>query len=167
MQIKTTIAIGILLLITSVSVKAWQEETKDTTPNVTQFNVNIIVEAIEPSLAFWQAAGFDLSDSVPLDGPGGSGPLGFAMFGDGKNSFMMQSVASIGDDISIFKGRDLTASPVVLFLAVSDLAAIEQRLADFEPIFQGRKTFYGSTETGYFTPAGTQVTFAEFDAPSP
>lgn len=167
MQIKSTIMSGLALFFTSMAVSAWQEENMEKAPLVSQFNVNIIVETIEPSLAFWKAAGFDLSDSVPLDGPGGSGPLGFAILSDGKNSFMMQSVASIGEDMSVFNGRDLTASPVVLFLVVSDLDAIETRLANFDPVFQGRKTFYGSIETGYFTPDGTQVTFAEFAEPSP
>ena len=163
MQTKTAILAGLALMLVSLAASAWQEEEMQKQPLVTQFNVNIIVESIEPSLDFWKAAGFGVLDSVPVDGPGGSGPLGFAMLNDGKNQFMMQTVASVEADIDIFEGRPLTASPVVLYLVVSDLAAVEKALEGHKTVFQGRKTFYGATETGYFTPDGTQVTFAEFE----
>ncbi|WND03834.1 hypothetical protein QGN29_05530 [Temperatibacter marinus] len=134
----------------------------DTKTLVTQINVNIAVKDIEPSLAFWQAVGFQITDSVPVDGPEGSGPLGFAIISNGQQQFMMQTVESIEGDMQSFKGKDLLSSPVLLFIVVANIDAIDEVLQDFDQAFPRRETFYGATEIGYYTPDGTQVTFAEF-----
>lgn len=129
---------------------------------VSQINVNIAVKEIEPSLDFWRAVGFKVTDSVPVDGPGGKGPLGFVILSNGSQQFMMQTVSSIQGDVDIFKGKDLTASPVLLFIVVTDIDAVDKALKGQKVAFAKRETFYGATEIGYFTPDGTQVTFAEF-----
>lgn len=152
------------ILVAFVTLATDKKDIPMSAPLVTELNVNIIVKEIEPSLAFWQAVGFNVIDSVPLDGPGGSGPLGFAIMSNGKQQFMFQTVASIGDDMTLFKGRDLTASPVVLFIQVTSIDELETALKNYSQAMPRRETFYGSTEIGYFTPDGTQVTFAEFKA---
>ena len=75
----------ITLIVTTLSLAGTQIKDKPMTM-VTELNVNIIVKNIEPSLVFWGAVGFTVADSVPLDGPGGSGPLGFAILTDGSSS---------------------------------------------------------------------------------
>ncbi|GHF13253.1 hypothetical protein GCM10017044_04040 [Kordiimonas sediminis] len=133
------------------------------TVTTTSLHVNIPVAEIEPSLPFWEAVGFTVTDSVPVDGPDGSGPLGFAIVSNGSHHFMLQSVASIEDDLEIFGGKDLTASPVLLYLTVEDIDAVANALADYPVVLPRRDTFYGATEIGYFAPDGTQVTFAQFN----
>ncbi len=160
----------ITLIVTTLTFA--QEKSQDTLEGknmamITELNVNIIVKDIEPSIDFWGAVGFKVVESVPLDGPGGSGPLGFAVLTDGTHQFMMQSVASLAADMDLFKGIDFTASPVVLFLKVADINAIQQALSDYKITMPRRETFYGSTEVGYTVPDGTIVTFAEFKGETP
>lgn len=133
-------------------------------PTIQSLSVNIVVKSIEPSLNFWAAVGFNPVQTVPEDGPDGSGPLGFAIMGAGDQQFMLQSVASIKADIDIFSGKDLTASPVLLYIRVEDIDTVTKALAGYDQAFPKRETFYGATEVGYFTPDGTQVTFAQFQA---
>ena len=129
---------------------------------VTQINANIIVDVIEPDLPFWQAVGFDVTVTVPEDGPEGKGPMGFAILSNGDQQLMYQTIKSVEGDMDIFGGKDLTASPAVLFLITPDIDAVDTALDGHPKAFDKRQTFYGSTEISYFTASGTNVTFAEF-----
>jgi hypothetical protein len=56
-----------------------------------------------------------------------------------------------------------TPQQITLYLEVSELSEVETRLQGESLVMPRRKTFYGSTETGYADPAGNIVVFAEHE----
>ena len=128
-----------------------------TTAQISKSTPVLFVEAIEPSLPFWQERlGFERTVEVP-DGD----RLGFAILTNGKVEVMYQTVAMLNKDSAAHAGifhNDKT----FLFIEVDNLDAIATALHDFEIVMPRRETFYGATEIGYREPGGHCVTFAQF-----
>lgn len=117
----------------------------------------LFVDAIEPSLPFWQERlGFTRTAEVP-DGD----RLGFAILTNGTVEVMYQSVASLKQD-SAAHAIHFDGDKTFLFVEVDDIAALARALDGFEIAMPRRETFYGSTEIGYREPGGHFVTFAQF-----
>lgn len=117
----------------------------------------LFVDAIEPSLPFWQERlGFDRPVEVP-DGD----RLGFAILTDGDVQVMYQTVAMLKKDSAAHAAK-FKGDKSFLFVEVDDLEAIVKALDGFEISMPRRETFYGSTEIGYREPGGHFVTFAQF-----
>lgn len=119
----------------------------------------LVVEAIEPVLAFWAKLGATVKVEVPHEGA-----LGFIQLSLGAAEIMYQTVASIRGELNADVVHRLGAlpRPTSLFIEVGSLAEVEARLAG-EPIYLPRRqTFYGSRETGFLDPAGNPVLFAQF-----
>ncbi len=116
----------------------------------------LAVEAIEPSLPFWEGLGFTASQQV-THGEG----LGFVILTQGPVELMLQTHGSIADDDAEL-AAGLSDATSQLFVRVADLDAVIVSLGDAEVIMARRKTFYGSMEIGVRTPGGHQVTFAQF-----
>lgn len=117
----------------------------------------LFVDAIEPSLPFWQER---LGFSRPVEVPDGEG-LGFAILTNGTIEVMYQTVALLQRDSAAHAGifhNDKT----FLFIEVEDIDAVADALRGFEVVMPRRETFYGSTEIGYREPGGHCVTFAQF-----
>jgi len=116
----------------------------------------LIVEAIEPSLPFWQER---LGFARPVEVPDGE-RLGFVILSNGTAEIMYQTSASVAKDsaahIAVFH-NDKT----FLFVEVSDIDDLASALKGFEIVMERRETFYGSTEIGYREPGGHFVTFAQ------
>jgi hypothetical protein len=113
----------------------------------------LMVEAIEPCLAFWAALGFERTAEVP-DGD----RLGFVILAKDGVELMYQTRASVQADVPA-----IAASPMggtFLFLEVSDLDAVIAALGGTPVLFPRRKTFYGMDEIGVREPGGNPVTFA-------
>lgn len=117
----------------------------------------LFVEKIEPSLAFFEAAGFTRTVEVP-EGDG----LGFVILQNGPAEVMLQSFASAIGDVTTLDPKDIKAALTYLFVEVDDLAAVERALQRYKIAIPRRKTSYGADETGYREPGGHVVTFAQF-----
>jgi uncharacterized glyoxalase superfamily protein PhnB len=116
----------------------------------------LFVDAIEPSLPFWQERlGFERTVEVP-DGD----RLGFVILTKGAVELMYQTVAMLKKD-SAAHAAIFHNDKSFLFIEVEDLDAVATALSGFEIVMARRETFYGSTEIGYREPGGHFVTFAQ------
>ena len=119
----------------------------------------LLVEAIEPSLPFWQERlGFDRPVEVPDEG---HDRLGFVILRSGSVEVMYQTIASLQRDVPK-QAATHCCDKTHLFIEAEDLDAIARSLEGFQIVLPLRKTFYGSHEIGYCEPGGHFVTFAEF-----
>lgn len=115
----------------------------------------LVVDRVEPSLAFFERLGFQKT----VDVPHGDG-LGFAILESGSLQIMLQSAASVADDLP-------SAPPALgrhsaLFVEVDNLELTHQRIADAPIFLPRRKTFYGADEIGVIEPGGHHITLAQF-----
>jgi hypothetical protein len=122
---------------------------------VTKSTPVLFAEALEPSVAFWKALGFDVTMSVPH-----GERLGFAILSNGKVELMYQSFASAKEDVPAVSEL-VKRGPTFLFVEVDDLDAV-RTVVKGAKVYADRKTPYGSTEIGVVEPAGHHVLFARF-----
>jgi hypothetical protein len=127
-----------------------------TVPQVRKSTPVLIVEAIEPSLPFWQER---LGFARPVEVAHGD-RLGFVILSNGSVEVMYQTAASVRDD-SAAHGAELRGERTFLFVEVDDIDALAAALDGFSVFMPRRETFYGSTEIGYREPGGHFVTFAQ------
>jgi hypothetical protein len=113
----------------------------------------LLVDEIEPCLAFWDALGFDKMADVEHDGR-----LGFVILEKSGLEIMYQTRASIAADIPAL--GDAPGGGTYLFLEVMDLDATIEAIAGAPIVFPRRKTFYGMEEIGVREPGGNAITFA-------
>lgn len=114
----------------------------------------LMVEAIEPCLAFWERLGFENVAQVPH-----GDRLGFVILVKNEVEIMYQSRASVAED-----APGLAAAPMggsMLFIEVTELDAVIALLENAPITFPRRTTFYGMNEIGVREPGGNMVTFAE------
>lgn len=118
----------------------------------------LVVDAIEPSLPFWaERLGFEQTAQVPH-----GDRLGFVALRRGDVEVMLQTVASVADDVPDL-ADDLAVGGTALFVEVDDLDAIDAALEGVERPIPRRTTFYGADEIVVRDPGGHVVTFAQFD----
>jgi uncharacterized glyoxalase superfamily protein PhnB len=125
--------------------------------NVKKITAVLLVEEVEPCVAFWtERLGFEKTAEVP-DGD----KVGFAMLQKGSAELMYQTYASVAKD---HPHPDMLArkGPTFLYIEVDDLAATMTAMAGAEMVMAERTTFYGSKEFGIKDPAGHIITFAQF-----
>lgn len=115
----------------------------------------LYVEKIEPALPFWERLGFQRTTEVPE-----GDALGFVILERDGVQLMYQTRASVQGDVPAL--ADTPMGGTLLFFRVKDLDAVQEVLADVEPIVPRRKTFYGADELVLREPGGNVVTFAEF-----
>lgn len=115
----------------------------------------LTMERIEESVQFWTGkAGFDLTVSVPQ-----GDTMGFAILQKGDAEVMLQSHASVADDLPMLADY-ARASKSCLFVEVEDFEGMVQKLEGVPVAFPVRQTPYGMTEIGVFEPGGHLVIFA-------
>ncbi len=152
------IAPSLLALLALFAVALPQETPVPEAPVMKKLTPMLFCEAIESSLPFWvEKLGFELTMSVPA-----GESLGFAMLSHGPVEVMLQSYASLEQDMPDMLARAKGSS--FLFLEVEDLDAVAARLGDTEIVMPRRETFYGATEIGVRTPGGHYVTLAQMGA---
>jgi hypothetical protein len=118
----------------------------------------LLVELIEPVLAFWARIGFRATVEVP-----GASGLDFVILSNGITEIMYQTWAALRADLPDMAARQAQPDKTYLFIEVSDLDAVIKAMESRYSIFmQRRETFYGSMEIGYREPGGHYVTFAQF-----
>lgn len=116
----------------------------------------LVVDAIEPCLPFWmERLGFDRVADVTHEGR-----YAFVVLTKGSVEVMLQTRASITEDMPALEPRDLQAS-VILYLTVDDLDAVERALAGVPVVIERRKTLYNAIEIGVREPSGNVVLFAQ------
>jgi uncharacterized glyoxalase superfamily protein PhnB len=114
----------------------------------------LIVETIEKSLPFWcERLGFSRQVEVPH-----GDRLGFVILTSGAASVMLQSRASVRDDIAALADDTYRSA---LYVEVEDLAFIREATKGLQTLFEERTTFYGAREIGVRDPEGNAVLFAE------
>ncbi len=116
----------------------------------------LIVDAIEPSLPFWQER---LGLERPVEVPDGD-RLGFVILTNGAIEIMYQTSALLAKDSAAY-GVAFANDKTLLFVEADDIDAVASVLEGFEIVMPRRETFYGSTEIGYREPGGHFVTFAQ------
>jgi uncharacterized glyoxalase superfamily protein PhnB len=118
----------------------------------------LVVDAVEPCLAFWiERLGFEAENQVPGD----DGKLVFASLKKGDIEVMYQTRASvIAERPEVAK--DLTGHSTTLFITTDDLDAVEKAIAGAPVAVPRHTTFYGSTELYVREPGGNMVGFAQF-----
>lgn len=113
----------------------------------------LLVDEIEPCLAFWDALGFEKMADVPH-----GGRLGFVILEKSGLEVMYQTRESVAADIPAL--ADAPGGGTFLFLEVMDLDATIEAVAGAPVVFPRRKTFYGMEEICVREPGGNVITFA-------
>jgi hypothetical protein len=120
----------------------------------------LVVEKIEPVVAFWKKLSVLPSTEVPS-----SEGLVFAIFSTGGAQIMYQTAASVQEDLvaaasdpAAFRGGPQQST---LYIEVASLAEVETQLRAERLVMPRRTTFYGATEVAYADPAGNIIVFAE------
>jgi uncharacterized glyoxalase superfamily protein PhnB len=118
-----------------------------------KLTANLIVDAIEPCLEFWvERLGFAKTVEVP-DGD----RLGFVILRRESVELMLQTRASLAQDVPTISDGPYRS---VLYIDVSDLAALRVALEGWPLVVPERKTFYGAHELIVADPAGNHIFFA-------
>jgi hypothetical protein len=116
----------------------------------------LIVDAIEPCLPAWKNLGYRVATQVPDEGS-----LDFVILANGKGELMLQTRASLADDLP---GVAKSSPPHLLYAQVASLAAAKQAAEGAKLIVAERKTFYGALEAWVELPCGTILGLAEYGA---
>jgi hypothetical protein len=98
----------------------------------------LVVDAIEPCLGTWQKLGYEVTVRVPNEGP-----LGFVILAGSAGELMLQTRASLADDMADVAQRNVSH---LLYGDVAALETAENALAHARVVVPRRKTFYGATE---------------------
>jgi uncharacterized glyoxalase superfamily protein PhnB len=130
-------------------------------PTMKSLTPVLIVDAVEPCVAFWtEKLGWTKDSEVPGD----DGKLVFAILKKDGVELMYQTKASVVAD-SPNQAADLVGHSTALFFTVpsmADLDAAERALRDAPSVKARHKTFYGATEFYVREPGGNVVGFAAF-----
>jgi len=132
--------------------------SKPAVPSLGRLTPVLVVDAVEPCVAFWtNRLGFVAENEVP----GGDGKLVFASVKKGEIEVMYQTRASVLADRPD-AASEMTGHSTGLFITTEDLDAVERALEGAPVIKPRHTTFYGSTEIYVREPGGSTVGFAQF-----
>jgi uncharacterized glyoxalase superfamily protein PhnB len=149
----TAAAAGILLCHAALHAGS----TPMTAPLLKQLTPVLIVDRVEPCIAFWvERFGFKAENEVP----GPDGKLIFASAAKNGVEVMYQTRASVLAE-SPESAKELDGHSVALFLIVEDLDAVERAVAGAPVVKPRHKTFYGTMELYVREPGGNTVGFSQ------
>ena len=127
-----------------------------TKSSISKLTPVLIVDAIEPCLAFWtERLGFTQGATVPE-----GDTLGFVILEKDGVEVMYQSRASVAKDVPAV-AKLKAGQSISLYFTVSDVGAVEKAMKGVPIIVERRKTFYGADEVGVVEPGGNVVMFAQ------
>jgi hypothetical protein len=109
----------------------------------------VVVDDIERALPFWEGLGYARVAEVPH-----GDRIGFVILAGDGTQLMLQSVASVREDIGVEGERFL------LYTEVSSLDEARAAVPGAKVLIERRTTSYGATETWIRDPAGTIVAFS-------
>jgi hypothetical protein len=113
----------------------------------------LVVDDIQACLGTWQRLGYEVTVRVPE-----TGPAGFVILAGAAGELMLQTKASLADDMSDVANRKPSH---LLYGDADSLKAAEQALASARVIVPRRKTFYGATEIWWELENGVILGLAE------
>jgi len=118
----------------------------------------LVVERIEPALAFWtERFGFAKTNEVPGD----DGRLLFASLEKDGIELMYQTRASVVAERAE-AAAELDGHSIVVFVEVDSIDTVEAALAGAPIVKPRHRTFYGSEEIYAREPGGNVIGFAQF-----
>jgi uncharacterized glyoxalase superfamily protein PhnB len=127
----------------------------------------LMVDRIEPVLAFWQRVGVEKVMDVP-EGEGAAARLGFAILAGPGIEVMYQTATSVQADlVASASARDAFRTEpqqAFLFVEVASIRELERLMHGERLVVPYRETFYGAKELAYDDRAGNVVIFAEMPA---
>lgn len=127
------------------------------TPALERLTPVLVVEAVEPCVAFWvDRFGLEATNQVPGD----DGKLVFASVARGAVEIMYQTRASVLQDGTV-TAQELSGHSVALFFTVASIDEVERAIAGAPLVKPRHQTFYGSTEIYVKEPGGNTVGFAQ------
>jgi hypothetical protein len=117
----------------------------------------LVVDAIEPVLALWEALGFQRAVEIPA-----GDSLGFVILQRDAVELMYQTFASVkGDDAAVLEGERAIGANAI-FIEVENLDAASALVPKGTDIIEKRReTFYGSIEMILRDAAGNVITLAQ------
>ena len=110
----------------------------------------LVVDAIEPALPFWAALGYRETVEVPH-----GDALGFVILVDGDRELMLQTRASLREDLGLEE-----QPPFAMYLDVDDHREARDACGPMRVLIADRVTPYGAREAWVLDPAGNLVGFA-------
>ena len=114
----------------------------------------LFVEAIEPVLPLWQnQLGYEQITSVPHEDK-----LGFVMLTQGGRQLMLQTHASLREDLPAIAALRVSSA---LYVNVDSLEAALRAVQGADVIVPTRTTFYGAREAAIRDASGQVSIFAE------
>jgi uncharacterized glyoxalase superfamily protein PhnB len=118
--------------------------------------INLFVKDINKSITFYKQLGFEIVMSVPEQGD-----LVWAMITCGGVSIMLQTMASMGDELPDID-RKQTGGPLIFYIKLKQIRNFYEQIKDEVEVVKGlEKTFYGATEFTIKDADGFHLTFAE------
>jgi uncharacterized glyoxalase superfamily protein PhnB len=113
----------------------------------------LVVKDIESTLPFWEKMlGYKRLATVPDEGP-----FVFAMLANGDSQLMLQTRASIEEDLKI-PSKEIPTT--ILYVDVESVDAALAATKGAKVFMKPRETFYGKHEVGVIDPTGNYVVFA-------
>jgi uncharacterized glyoxalase superfamily protein PhnB len=120
---------------------------------------NLFVKDLDATLDFYRQLGFQLTMSVP-----DQGPLVWAMMTNGKVTMMFQTMESLGDTLPAINRTD--GGSLLLYINLRDIRPFFESIRDKVTVVQGlERTFYGATEFSILDNNNYVLTFAEHEHP--
>lgn len=119
---------------------------------------NFFVKDMNASIAFYKLLGFDVTMSVPEEGPD---PV-WAMMANGSVNLMFQSFESLADEFPQINRTD--GGSLLLYINVKDINALFESVKDKVTVLKGLETtFYGATEFSILDNNNYVLTFAQHE----
>lgn len=116
----------------------------------------LFVNEIESSLGFWrEGLGFEVVAEVPH-----GERLGFVILVREKLEVMLQSWASLEEDLPGVAGKPRGESCLIYLDVAGEFERVVERLKEWPVVVEKRQTFYGKTEVGFLAPSGHTVLVA-------
>lgn len=113
----------------------------------------VITGAIEPAITSWEKLGYNVTVRVPDDGP-----PGFVILHGPAGELMLQSTASLAEDLPPVADRKPS---FVLYGEVASLDETRASLPGARVLVERRTTFYGATESWLELDDGTVLGLAQ------
>jgi hypothetical protein len=115
----------------------------------------LVVDRIEDCLPTWEKLGYSVSVRVPT-----SGAAGFVILHGAAGELMLQTRASLADDLPAVAARHPS---FLLYADVKSLSAARKTLSGATVIVAERETFYGANESWLELEQGTILGLAQHE----
>lgn len=118
--------------------------------------VNLFVRDINKTIAFYKQLGFEVTMTVPEQGD-----LVWAMLTNGGVTIMLQTFASIGNELPDID-RTKSGGSLLFYIKLKNIRTFFEQIKGKAEVVKGlEKTFYGATEFTIKDIDGYHLTFAE------